>query len=148
MQIKFVAGFGPLVRDPAASLAFYRDTLGLPLHGEGYVFADELEGVRHFGQWSVADAAHAMFGTDEWPADVPLPQANIEFDVGAEEDLAEAARQLQDAGYPPLVGPKKEPWGQSVVRLLGPEGLLISITYTPSMHGSAANGSSRGRRLR
>ena len=134
MKIKFVAGFGPLVRDPAASLAFYRDTLGLPLHGEGYVFADELDGVRHFGQWSVADAARAIFGTDEWPGDVPLPQANVEFDVAAEEDLAEAARQLRDAGYPPLVGPKKEPWGQSVVRLLGPEGLLISITYTPSMH--------------
>jgi catechol 2,3-dioxygenase-like lactoylglutathione lyase family enzyme len=134
MQIKFVAGFGPLVRDPAASLAFYRDTLGLPLHGEDYVFADELDGVRHFGQWSVADAARAIFGTDEWPADVPLPQANVEFDVASEEALDEAARQLRDAGYPPLVGPKREPWGQSVVRLLGPEGLLISITYTPSMH--------------
>jgi catechol 2,3-dioxygenase-like lactoylglutathione lyase family enzyme len=138
MQIKFVAGFGPLVRDPAASLAFYRDTLGLPLHGEGYVFADELDGVRHFGQWTVSDAARAIFGTDEWPADVPLPQANVEFDVDSEADLADAARELRDAGYPPLVGPKKEVWGQSVVRLLGPEGLLISITYTPSMHETSA----------
>ena len=34
MQIKFVAGFGPLVRDPAASPAFHRDILGLPPHGE------------------------------------------------------------------------------------------------------------------
>ena len=138
MQIKFVAGFGPLVRDPAASLAFYRDILGRPLRGEGYVFADELDGVSHFGQWSGADAARAIFGIDEWPADVPLPQANVEFDVDSEADLADAARELRDAGYPPLVGPKREPWGQSVVRLLGPEGLLISITYTPAMHETSA----------
>lgn len=93
MQIEFVAGFGPLVRDPA----------------------------------------------DEWPADVPLPQANVEFDVGTEEDLADAARQSQDAGYPPLVGPKREPWGRSVVRILGPEGRLVSLTCTPSMHGASTS---------
>jgi hypothetical protein len=26
-----------------------------------------------------------------------------------------------------------EPWGQTVTRLLGPEGLLVGITHTPSM---------------
>jgi hypothetical protein len=26
---------------------------------------------------------------------------------------------------------RKEPWGQVVTRLLGPEGLLVGITYTP-----------------
>ena len=31
LKIFFVAGFGPLVRDPAVSKAFYVGTLGLPL---------------------------------------------------------------------------------------------------------------------
>ena len=55
MRVQFVAGLGPLVRDLPASLAFYRDMLGIPL-------------------------------------------------------------------------------GQTVLRLLGPEGLLITLSYTPWMH--------------
>ncbi len=134
MKVKFVAGFGPLVRDRQASLVFYRDMLGLPLRGEKYVSADEIEGVKHFGQWTLEDAAQAIFGKREWPADLPVPQANIEFDVESEEALEQAAEELRAAGYPILVGPKKEEWGQSVLRLLSPEGLLIGITYTPWMH--------------
>lgn len=134
MRISFMAGLGPLVRDPKASLTFYRDVLGLPLVGDDYVSADDLEGVKHFGQWSVADAAESIFGSREWPADVPLPQANLEFDVESESAVEDAARELTAAGYPLLVEPKKETWGQTVVRLLSPEGLLVSITYTPWMH--------------
>jgi len=134
MRVKFVAGFGPLVRDRQASLAFYRDKLGLPLQGDEYVSADDLEGVKHFGQWTLEDAAESIFGKREWPADLPIPQANIEFDVDSEKSLDEAARELRAAGYPILTGPKKEEWGQTVLRLQGPEGLLVSITYTPWMH--------------
>jgi catechol 2,3-dioxygenase-like lactoylglutathione lyase family enzyme len=134
MRIAFMAGLGPLVRDPKASLTFYRDVLGLPLAGDDYVSADDLEGVKHFGQWSVADAAESIFGSREWPGDVPLPQANLEFDVESAAAVEDAARELTAAGYPLLVGPKKEAWGQTVIRLLSPEGLLVSITYTPSMH--------------
>jgi catechol 2,3-dioxygenase-like lactoylglutathione lyase family enzyme len=126
MQIKFVAGFGPLVRDRQESLRFYRDTLGLPLRGEDYVAADDLEGVKHFGQWTLEDAAESIFGTRRWPSDVPLPQANIEFDVDSEESLDNAAMELREAGYRVLVGPKKEAWDQTVVRVSSPEGLLIS----------------------
>src|SRR5947199_250911 len=62
MRVQFVAGFGPLVRDRQASLAFYRDTLGLPLQGDEYVSADDLEGVKHFGQWTLEDAAPGRGG--------------------------------------------------------------------------------------
>ena len=134
MRVSFLAGLGPLVRDPEASLRFYRDLLGLPLVGDDYIAADNWEGTRHFGQWTVADAAESIFGTREWPADVPVPQANFEFDVESEAAVDEAAREIQAAGYPLLVGPKKEEWGQTVVRLLSPEGLLVSITYTPWQH--------------
>jgi catechol 2,3-dioxygenase-like lactoylglutathione lyase family enzyme len=138
MKTSFVAGFGPLVRDLPASLAFYRDTLGLPLCGdEGYVATDERDGVRHFGQWRLEDAARSIFGTDAWPEGVPVPQANLEFDVESEAAVEDAAASLRAAGHPVLVGPKVEPWGQTVLRLLGPEGMLISITYTPWMHPDA-----------
>jgi catechol 2,3-dioxygenase-like lactoylglutathione lyase family enzyme len=135
MRVRFLAGMGPLVRDKAASLAFYRDLLGLPIVGDDdYMAAESFDGLRHFGQWTLEDAAESIFGTREWPADVPVPQANLEFDVDTVEELEEAARELRAADYPPLVGPKTEEWGQSVVRAIGPEGLLISITYTPWMH--------------
>jgi hypothetical protein len=32
-----------------------------------------------------------------------------------------------------LVKNKKEPWGQTVSRLLGPDGWLVGITRTPSL---------------
>jgi catechol 2,3-dioxygenase-like lactoylglutathione lyase family enzyme len=138
MKISFVAGFGPLVRDLPASLAFYCDTLGLPLEGDDeYIATNDLDGVRHFGQWRLEDAARSIFGTDAWPEDVPIPQANLELDVESEAAVEDAAASLRAAGYPVLVGPKVEPWGQTVLRLLGPEGLLISITYTPWMHPDA-----------
>ena len=36
-------------------------------------------------------------------------------------------------GYQLLVDTRKEPWGQTVTRLLSPEGLLVGITHTPWM---------------
>lgn len=134
MRVQFVAGLGPLVRDLPASLAFYRDMLGIPLEGDDYVRTDELDGVNHFGQWLLSDAAESIFGAPEWPADVPVPQANLEFDLESPGAVEEAAANLREAGYPILVGPKVEPWGQTVLRLLGPEGLLITLSYTPWMH--------------
>lgn len=136
MRVKFVAGMGPLVRDLPASLAFYRETLGIPVEDDhdDYFRTDQLGGVNHFGQWLLKDAADAIWGVPEWPAEVPIPQANIEFDVESPGAVEDAAASLRAAGYPILVGPKVEPWGQTVLRLLGPEGLLITISYTPWMH--------------
>ena len=135
MKINFVAGFGPLVRDSKASLTFYRDVLGLPLVGaDDYMAMDGFDGIKHFGQWTVEDAAEAIFGPRAWPADIPVPNANIEFDVESPEAVGEAARELAAAGYPLLVGPKTEPWNQTVVRLIGPEGMLVTISHTPWLH--------------
>jgi catechol 2,3-dioxygenase-like lactoylglutathione lyase family enzyme len=137
MKILFCSGFSPLVRDPEASLRFYRDTLGITLSddNDGYPRTDALDGLKHFGLWSLADAAESCFGAREWPADVPVPQGNIEFDV---EDSDVAVRELEAAGYQLLVAGRVEPWGQTVTRLLSPEGLLIGITVTPWMRSTAA----------
>jgi catechol 2,3-dioxygenase-like lactoylglutathione lyase family enzyme len=145
MRVSFLAGLGPLVRDRDTSLAFYRDLLGIPLEVDGdYAAADRWAGTRHFGQWTLADAAESIFGTREWPEDVPVPQANLEFDVESEAAVEAAAREIEAAGHSLLVGPKKEPWGQTVVRLLGPEGFLVSVTYTPWLHEGPSEAPSPG----
>ena len=41
-----------------------------------------LNGVKHFALWPLTQAAESCFGMDQWPVDLPVPQAWIEFDVG------------------------------------------------------------------
>ncbi len=132
IDVLFIAGFGPIVRDPAASRRFYRESLGISLKEDasGYLYTGELEGAKHFALWPLAQAAESCFGTDQWPGDVPVPQAWIEFDV---RDIGQATAELTSQGYELLVAARTEPWGQVVTRLLGPEGLLVGITHTPAM---------------
>ena len=130
MKVLFVAGFGPIVRDMDASLRFYRETIGMPLEEGSDVSTEKVDGVKHFGLWPLADAAESCFGTRDWPSNVAAPQGWVEFDV---EDVAAAAAELQAKGYRLLVAPKTEPWGQTVARLLSPEGLLVGVTITPWM---------------
>ena len=37
MKVLFVAGFGPIVKDVAASKRFYKDVLGLPIPDGDYL---------------------------------------------------------------------------------------------------------------
>ncbi len=75
MKISFVAGFGPIVRDPDQSRGFWQRDLGMTLEeaAPSYVTNDDLEGVRAFALWPLTHAAEATFGTDTWPADLPVP---------------------------------------------------------------------------
>jgi catechol 2,3-dioxygenase-like lactoylglutathione lyase family enzyme len=136
MEIQFVASVSPIVKDSAAARAFYGDALGLTFEGgEGdYVFTERLQGVKHFGLWPLAEAAKACFGTDEWPAEVGIPEASIEFEVS---DVEAAARALEERGYRLLHGARTEPWTQVTARLLSPEGLLIAVCYTPWFHDAS-----------
>ena len=131
-DVLFVAGFGPIVRDRAASRKFYSEAMGLPFKEEadGYMHTGALDGAKHFALWPLAQAAESCFDTNQWPDNLPVPQAWIEFDV---EDIEKATAELKLQGYKLLVARQKEPWGQIVTRLLGPEGLLVGITHTPSM---------------
>jgi catechol 2,3-dioxygenase-like lactoylglutathione lyase family enzyme len=136
MKVLFVAGFGPIVDDMATSRAFYGDALGLPLEGDAQYMSvprGGLDGVKHFALWPLSGAAESCFGTKEWPADMPAPQGWLEIEV---EDVEAATAELEAKGYRPLVRVKTEPWGQVVTRLLGPEGMLVGITYTPDMRGA------------
>ena len=136
MQISHVAGFGPVVRDVAASRTFWGDTLGISLREQApdYFTNEELEGVRYFGLWPLGQAAQATFGTDAWPDDIPAPTSWMELDVASAEAVEAAVNELAAAGHRILRGTQLEPWGQTTSRLLSPEGLLVGITYTPWMH--------------
>jgi catechol 2,3-dioxygenase-like lactoylglutathione lyase family enzyme len=135
MRVLFIAGFASIVRDPAAARAFYAGALGLAFEGgQGdYVFTDKLGGAKHFGVWPLAEAAEACFGKAEWPADVPAPQATIEFEV---DDVPGAAAELEKRGYRLVHPARTEPWKQIVARLLTPDGLLIGVCHTPWLHPS------------
>lgn len=141
MRVQFVAGFGPIVKDQATSERFYKDALGLPIKAltpDGtYVGTDDLDGVKAFALWRLADAAESTFGTKEWPKDVPAPQAWLEFDVESAAAVAAAVQELEAKGYRVLVKAREEPWKQVVSRLLSPEGLLVGVVYTPWMHKEA-----------
>ena|ERR1051326_1601829 len=128
----FVAGFGPIVRERDASRKLYGQILGINFKEEndGYLHTESLKGANSFALWPLSQAAQSCFGNDTWPAEIPIPQAWIEFDV---ESVEEATAQLESMGYRMLVKNKKEPWGQTVSRFIGPEGLLVGITVTPWM---------------
>lgn len=134
MNVKFVASIAPVTADPAASRRLYVDTVGLPLEGEDYIHSENVSGSRHFGVWPLAQAAEGCFGTSEWPPDRPVPQASIEFEVADPDAVRAAEAELRDAGYEILHPTRTEPWGQTVVRILSPEGLILGISYAPSLH--------------
>jgi catechol 2,3-dioxygenase-like lactoylglutathione lyase family enzyme len=136
MEIEFVATVAVIAPDPVASRRFYVDTLGLPLASEGgeYFHSEEVAGSKSFGIWPLSQAAEACFGSEEWPADVPVPQVSIEFDVGEAAAVQPAADELTAAGYELLHPARQEPWGQTVARLLSPEGAIVGISYAPVLH--------------
>jgi catechol 2,3-dioxygenase-like lactoylglutathione lyase family enzyme len=134
VNVEFVASIAPVSANPAASRRLYVDTVGLPLEGDDYIHSETVPGSRSFGIWPLAQAAEACFGTSQWPADRPVPQASIEFDVADADSVRAAEAELRDAGYEILHSTRTEAWGQTVVRLQSPEGLIIGISYAPSLH--------------
>jgi len=132
IKVLFITGFGLIVREAAASRKLYRQTLGISFKEEkdGYLHTEALKGAKSFALWPLAQAAQSCYGKESWPNDVPIPQAWIEFDV---ENVETATAELESQGYQMLVKNKKEPWGQTVSRFIGPEGLLVGIAYTPLM---------------
>jgi extradiol dioxygenase family protein len=132
IKVLFIAGFGPIVRDIAESRKLYGDMLGIPFKQEagGYLHTEAVSGAKSFALWPLSQAAESCFGNDSWPEDIPAPHAWLEFDV---ENVEAATTSLESAGYRMLVKNKKEPWGQIVSRFLSPEGLLVGLTFTPSM---------------
>jgi hypothetical protein len=102
MDVQFLTSVAPIVRDA--------------------------EGTKHFGLWPLSDAAIACFGTPEWPAEIPVPQASIEFEVA---NVAAAAAELRADGD--SLSARTEPWGQTTARLLSPEGSPVAVCSFPGL---------------
>lgn len=131
-KILFIAGFGPIVRDMDASRKLYAGALEIPFKEEtgGYLHTSALQGAKEFALWPLSQAAESCFGHNNWPDSVPAPHAWLEFDVDSVES---ATAELESRGYRMLIKNKREPWGQTVSRFLDSDGILIGLTFTPSM---------------
>jgi catechol 2,3-dioxygenase-like lactoylglutathione lyase family enzyme len=84
VDIEFLSTVAVIAPDPPASRKLYVDALGLPLESAGdgeYLHSERIAGCKSFGIWPLSQAAGACFGTQEWPADRPVPQVSIEFDA-------------------------------------------------------------------
>jgi hypothetical protein len=136
MNIEFLATVAVIAPDPMSSRSLYVEALGLPLQGEGdgYCHSEQIPGCKSFGIWPLSQAAHACFGTDQWPTERPVPQVSIEFDVADASAVDSAARELEQVGYELLHAAREEPWGQTVARLQSSEGAIIGISYAPVLH--------------
>ena len=132
LKVLFIAGLVPSSATRKKSRKLYRDVLGIHFKegSGGYLHTEAVTGAKTFALWPLSQAAQSCFGKDSWPEAIPIPQAWLEFDV---ESVESATAILESEGYRILVKNKKEPWGQIVSRLISPEGLLVGITFTPSM---------------
>jgi catechol 2,3-dioxygenase-like lactoylglutathione lyase family enzyme len=136
VQIEFVTSVAVITSDAAASRALYMDALGLPLEqlDGDYYASQEIGGCKHFGVWPLEQAAEACFGTRTWPAEITTPQLSLEFELADPSAVADGAQELRSRGYQMLHDAKVEPWGQTVARLLSPEGAVVGLSYAPSLH--------------
>jgi hypothetical protein len=131
VDIEFVSTVAVIAPDPAASRKLHVDALGLPLESGGdgeYRHSEQIDGCKSFGIWPLSQAAEACFGRPEWPAERPVPQVSIEFDVADAAAVGSAASELEQAGYMLLHPPREEPWGQTVARLQSPESAIVGIS--------------------
>src|SRR3954454_21771234 len=131
MNILFITSFAVIAPDPPKSRELYVEALGLPLtageDGE-YWHSEKIAGSKHFGVWPLAQAAQACFGTPDWPADVDVPQAGVEFEVESEHAVGDGAAELEARGYDPLHPARTEPWVQTVARILSAEGVIVGLS--------------------
>jgi catechol 2,3-dioxygenase-like lactoylglutathione lyase family enzyme len=138
MDIQFISSVSVITPDAADSRKLYMDALGLPLQpaspGDEYHYTDTVDGCKHFGVWPLSQAAEACFGAPQWPADRPVPQVSIEFDLASTDAVGEAVHELEGRGYQMVHGQRTEPWGQTIARLQSPEGAIVGVSYTPWMH--------------
>ena len=84
IDVLFVAGFGPIVRDPAASRKFYSETLGVAFEedADGYLHTGGLDGVKHFALWPLAQAAVSALVRINGPAIFPCRKRGSSLTCG------------------------------------------------------------------
>jgi lactoylglutathione lyase len=107
------------VSDLAASIAFYRDVIGLPLK-----FVDA-----GYAEFATRDTRFALYERRraEWligGPTAPGPAAEAVFVV---DDVDEQARRLTEMGVPLLSRPTDRPWGHRTLHVGDPDGFVVEF---------------------
>lgn len=105
-------------RDPDASVAFYRDALGLAIH-------------REFPGGTVFFLGQSLLEVSGRSDDAPTPATQLWLQV---RDLAATAAELKNRGVPIVREPRQEPWGLLEMWITDPEGLRIVLVEVPADH--------------
>jgi hypothetical protein len=98
VDVEFIATISVIAADPTESRKLYVDALGLPLRaeqGSEYFHSETIGGAKHFSVWPLSQAAEACFGSPEWPAERPVPQMSIEFEVADADAVGAAVAELR-----------------------------------------------------
>ena len=112
---------------PAAS--FMASPSGFLSNRRSYINTEAFNGAKNFALWPLSQAAEFCFGSSLWLDNLPASHARLEFDL---DDVELAIAELESMGYRDLIK-NKESWGQTVSRLLDSDGILVGLTFTPSM---------------
>ena len=135
MDIKLIAGFAVITKNPIESAKLYKDDLGLPLKAKDkYLSMDKFPGSKHFGIWPLEMAAESCFGTKNWPDNIPEPTTTVEYELDSPEAVESAVIEMKGKGYTFIHEARVEPWGQTLARFLSPENVLIGISFAPWFH--------------
>jgi hypothetical protein len=137
MNILFITSVAVVAADPPRSRNLYIDALGLSLRSapdDDYFHSERIEGARHFGVWPLSQAARACFETSEWPADRPVPQVSLEFEVADADAVAAAARELQDRAMSSCTRRVWSPGARPSRVCSRSRAPIVGISYAPSLH--------------
>ncbi|MEQ3554175.1 VOC family protein [Pseudonocardia nematodicida] len=114
--------------DPAAAVAFYRDTLGLAISREfpgGTVF--------FLGSGFLEVSARPSGAPDTGAGEVAPDAGGLRLWLQV-RDLDAAHAELSAAGVPVLREPAQEPWGLHEMWVADPDGTRIVLVQIPADH--------------
>ena len=112
------------VSDLERSIAFYRDTIGLP-----FKFSNE-----SYAEFATDGAKFALYGRPQLPellgreapaGRVPWPQGEVAFFV---DDPDREHDRLRRAGVEVLAPPTDRPWGERTLHVADPDGNVVELT--------------------
>jgi lactoylglutathione lyase len=116
-----------IVEDLERSLAFYTQTLGIPLKHRAEAFAQLETGATRLALFTRQAMAETLGMGLEKPAE-NAPGFELGFKV---DNIDEAYRELRAAGAPEVIAPTDRPWGQRTAYVRDPDGHLIELAQDP-----------------
>ena len=120
LALRFVRIF---VRDWPRAVAFYSDTLGIPLASRSDDFG-----------WAQLDTGAAQLALERVPPDEPEGEQLVGRFVGASlavDDLEACYARLCARGVEFVAPPERMPWGGSLAHFRDPDGNVLTLVSGP-----------------